>query len=420
VALIAPAAKDSDDVEAQKRQQAQLEESDTWMDQILLESVQYALDYDWILDTDTTIKTLFGRQSGAEVSYNPHKPGRPSHAVHTYWIANLRLVLQARVESGTSHSAAQTLPGLIELICRLPEEKRPKLVRGDCAFGNERVMRELEDIGQPWLFKLKQSSNVKKLCAQQWQQAAWCDAGQGWEAREDTLTLQGWTQERRVIVMRRELKDVVVSAPPKTSKASAKSSKSNIATSQQMSLHFIDENAPAKAWEYAVLVTNSDYDVATMGQLYRDRADCENGFDELKNQWGWGGYSTQDIERCNLAARAVALIYNWWSLYVRLANPDGRLEAITSRPLLLAAVGRITEHSGQTRILLSVTHAAVAKVKGMVANVRKGIAHVLATAPQLAPLERWAALVRYIVIEIFIADAKKRDKTTAGPALATG
>jgi hypothetical protein len=30
----------------------------------------------------------------------------------------------------------------------------------------------------------------------------------------------------------------------------------------------------------------------------------------LKNQWGWGGFTTQDIERCQTRARAVALIYN--------------------------------------------------------------------------------------------------------------
>ena len=53
-----------------------------------------------------------------------------------------------------------------------------------------------------------------------------------------------------------------------------------------------------KVWEYTVLVTNGDYDLDAIGQLYRDRADCENGFDELKNQWGWGGYTTQDMERC--------------------------------------------------------------------------------------------------------------------------
>lgn len=44
-------------------------------------------------------------------------------------------------------------------------------------------------------------------------------------------------------------------------------------------------------------------------------------FDELKNQWGWGGFTTHDLHCCQLAARTVALIYNWWSLFVRLANP---------------------------------------------------------------------------------------------------
>jgi len=82
-------------------------------------------------------------------------------------------------------------------------------------------------------------------------------------------------------------------------------------------------------------VTNADYPLEAMGQLYRDRADCENGFDELKNQWGWGGYTTHDIERSNLSARAGALIYNWWGWYVRLAHPKTRLEAITSRPCCL-------------------------------------------------------------------------------------
>ena len=36
-----------------------------------------------------------------------------------------------------------------------------------------------------------------------------------------------------------------------------------------------------------------------------------------------------NLERCNLCARAVALIYNWWSWYARLAHPATRLKAIT-------------------------------------------------------------------------------------------
>jgi len=42
-------------------------------------------------------------------------------------------------------------------------EHRPFLVRGDCGFGNDTVLREMEARQQPYLFKLKQSKNVRRL-----------------------------------------------------------------------------------------------------------------------------------------------------------------------------------------------------------------------------------------------------------------
>lgn len=417
---IAPAPKASHSETEKTAQEAQLAAAENWMGQALLESVKHALDTPWILDVDTTIKTLFGRQGGAEIGYNPHKPGRPSHTIHTYWIANLRLVLQAMVQDGKSSSATHSLPGLTALICGLPNEQRPYLVRGDCAFGSETVMCELESIKQSYLFKLKQTSNVKRLIERQWRQRFWHDAGQGWEACEDSLKLTGWTQARRVIVMRRAIRANLIAEIPNVSQKNKKLGKNKKIEPAQTSLCFIDENAPSKLWEYAVLVTNTDYQVSQMGQLYRDRADCENGFDELKNQWGWGGYSTQDIERCNLSARAVALVYNWWSWYVRLAHPQARLEAITSRPLLLAAVGKMTEHGGQSRLLLSVTHAAVTQIKVLVANVRAGLDHIRATAPQLPTALRWRQLARYIVDKIIAANAQNTTKINPLPTLGVG
>ena len=194
-----------------------------------------------------------------------------------------------------------------------------------------------------------------------------------------------------MVVLRRAVRDCLLDE----GKAKSKRSK------RQQSLHFAEPMVPVKLWEYAVLVTNTDYDLEAMGQLYRDRADCENGFDELKNQWGWGGYTTQDLERCNLSARAVALIYNWWSWYVRLAHPKSRREAITSRPLLLAGIARLTQHAGQARLLVTLNHAAGDLIKAMIANVRKGLDTLGATTPQLSKAERWPALVRYILAKVF-------------------
>ena len=60
--------------------------------------------------------------------------------------------------------------------------------------------------------------------------------------------------------------------------------------------------------------------------------------DELKNQWGWAGFTTQDIDRCQVTARLIAQIYNWWSLYARLVDTEKHREAVTTRPELLGGV----------------------------------------------------------------------------------
>ena len=70
---------------------------------------------------------------------------------------------------------------------------------------------------------------------------------------------------------------------------------------------------------------------------------------------------------------------------------------VASRPLLPAGVARLTQHADQSHLLLTITHTASTQVKAMIANVRKGLDTVRATAPQLNKPERWAALVRYIV-----------------------
>lgn len=52
-----------------------------------------------------------------------------------------------------------------------------------------------------------------------------------------------------------------------------------------------------REWDYCVLVTNVEkMDAVALSQLYRDRGDCENNFDEFKNQWGWSGFTTRKLK----------------------------------------------------------------------------------------------------------------------------
>ena len=72
----------------------------SWLQGHLDDTVRPLLSEPWILDCDTTIKPLYGHQEGAVVSYNPKKPGRPSHAYHAFLMAGTRLVLDVAVAPG--------------------------------------------------------------------------------------------------------------------------------------------------------------------------------------------------------------------------------------------------------------------------------------------------------------------------------
>jgi hypothetical protein len=380
-------------------------ESENWLQAQLLSSVDAVLDRGWILDIDSTVKPLYGKQEGAEVGYNPHKPGRPSHVLHTYWVSYLRLVLDVVVSGGKQHSSKHALPGLSALLDKLGEGQRPALVRGDCGFGNEAVLAELELRSQPYLFKLRQTAGVKRMLARWFRREEdWTEAGpsdQGWSAAEDRLRLAGWSRERRVVLLRRRARSTV-----------ALTHKAN---DGEIELLLPDEN-DVQVWEYAVLVTSCEYPLESMAQLYRDRADAENGFDELKNQWGWGGFTTQDLNRCQTSARAVALVYNWWSWYCRAAKPEARMEAITSRALLLAGVGRATKHAGKTTLYLTPIHAARDALMLLIANIQTALKYVRAVAEQFPAADRWKTLLNYIVTKIIPPVTAKMLASGAGYA----
>jgi len=359
-----------------------------WMRPALLHSVRQALGKPWVLDMDATVKPLYGRQEGAELGYNPSKPGRPSHVLHTFWVGNLRLVLDVQVNSGKQHTSVHAKAALGRLLDELGDGaggQRPTLVRGDSGYGNEGIMLELERREQPYLLRLRQTANVQRLVAQQFARTDWSRAdNQGCQMAEDWLQLHGWRKKRRVVIVRQRLRGGIA--------------RQRRADGKQMQLDLAGPSVRAgeRLWEYAVMVTDVKYPLEAIGQLYRDRADCENGFDELKNQWGLSGFTTQDINRCQTTARACALVYNWWSWYCRTANPSARMEAITSRPLLLAAVGTVANHAGQTTLHLTPLHGKANLLKPLMANIRAALQHVRDTAEQFKSIDRWAVLLRYV------------------------
>jgi hypothetical protein len=105
------------------------QESEPWLKKHLQVTYKPLLEEPWALDVDTTVKPLYGHQEDAKVGYNPQKPGRPSHAYRSYFIGNLRMVMDVEVQAGNQTAASFAQPELWSLLDGLPRSSYPS---GQC------------------------------------------------------------------------------------------------------------------------------------------------------------------------------------------------------------------------------------------------------------------------------------------------
>jgi hypothetical protein len=182
--------------------------------------------------------------------------------LHTYWVGDLRQVLDVQLNPGKQHTSVHAKAALERLLEELGD-KRPALVRGDCGYGNEGILNVLEERDQRYLLRLRQTKNVQRLVARQFARLDWTRADeQGWQAVQDQLQLVGWTRARRVVIIRRRLREGLAMQSKRKG-------------TQQLRLALADDAIldAAQLWEYTVLATDVGYTLEGVAQLYRDRCD---------------------------------------------------------------------------------------------------------------------------------------------------
>lgn len=337
------------------------EQARTWMG--TAERELYAgLPEHFIADWDSTINTRYGHQEGAHRGYNPFKRGRPSHHPLICVAAGTRLCLHMEWRPGDTVSAHGWQQAMERLWSHPAIQERLWLNRGDAGFGQEPILAWHEAKGPQrpkYLFKLRLTKNVKRAIAK----VAWflwkghptlgCE-----QIAETTVQLQGWSCARRIILVR--------SLKPQN-------------PSPQDEFWSMPED------EVSVYVTNLTPEEATPEQvvlLYRKRADTENVFDEIKNQWGFRGFCSQRGVVTETAARLLLLTYNLWTLFVRLmgAEPGQHVEAVRSRRQFLVLAAQLVRTGRQKVWKLAVSPAWWATLK---ACYERLCTWLRTTAPQL-------------------------------------
>jgi hypothetical protein len=94
-----------------------------------------------------------------------------------------------------------------------------------------------------------------------------------------------------------------------------------------------------------------------------------------------------------MMARITALVYNWWTIFMRLGIPEKHAEVITSRPLALHGIARLTRHSNQTKVEVTSTHSKATLVTRMLNTVSGFLSHIRTTAEQLTGQDRWRLIL---------------------------
>lgn len=318
-----------------------------------------ALPAQLILDWDATVQTKYGHQDGAAVGYNPQKRGRKSFHPLLAVAAGTRLCPYYRFRRGNTVTASQWESAMEECQHWLGPA-RVWLNRGDLGLGQERICAWHEaQPGRPhYLFRLKLTANVKRAIAavpeKNWQGPARLGVLQ---VAEVQLRLPDWSRARRVVVGRRCLGQI----------------------SKDLAGTFWDE-AKHQFEAYVTSLPATHANAWQIIEVYRQRADTENVFDELKHQWALEGFCCRRRNATALAARLGLLIYNLWHLFLRLLEPGRHVESAGGRRWFLLIAARLVKSGRQKTLQVSVSGKWWEQLR---AGYQRVCAWLAATAPQL-------------------------------------
>jgi hypothetical protein len=282
------------------------------------------------LDIDSTVETLYGRQEGAEIGPNPHKPGRVSY--HP-------LIARDRVSDLIVHhvlrpGSAGTATGIVSFLHKtldIVKEGKPDrtiLARLDSGFESDDVMKLLERRGVGYVIKMRATSSVSLILyglgPTAWRRIPFDGDGEI-EVGEFSFQRERWSRPRRMVVLRKRDMD-----------------------------HPQGRLFDRLGWSYSFFVTDRDWKPEDVARFYDKRADVERTICEAKNDLSIDHVPTSSFA-ANAADLAIKILArNLLVLYrdrgLRLKT---RIRIATLRRRFIAIAGRLIHHAGQLVLRLS-------------------------------------------------------------------
>jgi len=302
-------------------------------------------------DLDAVVLTLYGRQQGARLGYNPKKKGRRSYHPLLCFESHGQEFWHGSLRPGNTSANTGVIGFLQRCAAKLPGHlARTRVrVRADCGFFGGKLLGFLEENRWSYVIVAKQYSTLRQRALN----ARFKKLGGGWEAGEFFYQPYGWPRKRRFVVVRRPV--------PEDPEEAAQ---------LQLLTH--------RQYAYSVLVTNLKLSPWRTWLCYVGRARVEKTIRELLYDLPLSQIPTAQWLANVAFFQTLMLAYNLVHWFKRLCLPKSYCTATveTVRRRFLAVPGRLVNR-GPTRAALAAR-----------LPLAKGTAGRGASDPKIAPAQK--------------------------------
>jgi len=276
---------------------------------------------------DSVVLTLYGKQQGARLGYNPRKKGRPSYhpllcfEAHgqEFWHGSLRPG-DAAADTGARALVARCLQKVPSNIAR----SRIRLL-ADAGFFSGRLVDDLDQAGCGYIIVCSKAKSYLPMA----ERAGFKELSFGWAVAEFRFKPQRWTAPHRFIMVRRPLPEDPQEA-------------------EQLTLF------RQGRYSYSGWVTNLELQPWMIWKTYSARANVEKSIRELLNYFALNKIPTHKWVANVAFLQLLLLGYNIVHWFKRLCLPQEYLRATveTIRQEFLVLPGKLVRHGGRNVLQL--------------------------------------------------------------------
>jgi hypothetical protein len=243
-----------------------------------------------ILDLDSTVVTVFGRQEGAAVGYNPRYRGKRSYDPLLCLEANSSFLWDAELRRGDAGTWAGSVELLASCFLSIPSDIRELRVRADAGFGYHPVLEMLEARPAQYAVVARMTASLKRALGG----LRYERLNPRWEIAEFEHRASDWPGARRCIVARRLIEE-----------------------SELEPTLFTLERYLYRAWFTSLPLTP-----AGVWHLYDGRAGMETRIRELREDFALRKIPTRAFAANALYMEVVRLAYNLVTAFQRTCLPE--------------------------------------------------------------------------------------------------